>query len=132
MIRSEVSWGNMQYSVRRTAYCAKRQITCMVFLRTSYFMRTKQKFGLTVLSVVRLFLFCTRDVKVRCNIFFSYYSLCIGNFIPNPRNASVAESFSSSLLDNCYFAIEIRSVVHTCVECVSTFFISKSDNVHKQ
>ena len=71
---------------------------------------------------------CQRQMR----FFLSCYPLCTGEFIPNPRNASVTENFSSSLLDNCDIAIEIRSVMATCVECVSKIVISKSGNVHKQ
>lgn len=71
---------------------------------------------------------CQRQVR----FFLSCYPLRTGDFIPNPRNASVTENFSSSLLDNCDIAIEIRSVVATCVECVSKIVISKSGNVNKQ
>ena len=94
-------------------------------------MRTKLNFGLMMLSVIRVCMFFTRDVNVRCDFFLSCYPLCTGDFIPNPRNASVTENFSS-LLDNCDIAIEIRSVMATCVECVSKIVISKSGNVHKQ
>ena len=70
---------------------------------------------------------CQRQMR-----FFLSCLHCTGDFITNPRNASVTENFSSSLLDNCDIAIEIRSVMATCVECVSKIVISKSGNVHKQ
>ena len=84
----------------------------------------KTNFGLRVLSVVRVCLFCTRDVKVRWD-YLPCYSLSIGDFISNPRNVSVTVGLSPSPSDKCDVAIGIRSLVLTCVEWVSKIFISK-------